>query len=400
MSKRKAGGGRLPDVVPDAMEDPLPDLPDDIIEDIFARLPSRSVHRCRCLSRAWAVALATDDFTDLHHRLANRHGGPRILFVQNSRSPAGHPKVQAWSPANPGGTTLTEIPLNPAPRVVTHQCRGLVILQAAGAHHVLNPCTGRVAALPESRMVGCRVGLGYDARTRKHKAVRIGYLPEYLGYGVYEINSGPMVWRPAKGCAPGKPDVRMSEIDVSVFAQGRVHWLAMRSNETFIFSFSLEDETVGIVPSPPLDMYRNFYYQNKYSLTEHGGRLCLFHTEITDNIWLHATWPLRHDVWLLREHDTGVWDLHCRIDLDMVPRSVVTSMHYADWVFPFAMADNGCRIIFIQPRFMSFGGPSFQLCVYNPVTGDMENLLNTMPDSTRKASYPPVTVDSDFQLYS
>ncbi|KAI4970083.1 hypothetical protein ZWY2020_000997 [Hordeum vulgare] len=52
---------------------PRPVLPDDIIQvEIFARLPAKSAFRCRCLSRAWAAALPSDDFTDRHQSI---HGG-------------------------------------------------------------------------------------------------------------------------------------------------------------------------------------------------------------------------------------------------------------------------------------------------------------------------------------
>ncbi|XP_073360583.1 putative F-box protein At1g33530 [Aegilops tauschii subsp. strangulata] len=127
-----------------------PILSDHVIEDILARLPAKFVHRCRCLSRALAGTLASDDFADLHLRLANRHGGPRVLLLQesSSRDNNGRPKIQAWSPAHLDSTTLMEVPrartrelcpykvtrcispTNFVPRLLTQQCHGLVIIDA------------------------------------------------------------------------------------------------------------------------------------------------------------------------------------------------------------------------------------------------------------------------------
>nr|XP_020147647.1 putative F-box/kelch-repeat protein At1g12870 [Aegilops tauschii subsp. strangulata] len=179
--------------------EPCPVLPDHLIEDILARLPAKSAHRCRSLSRAWAAALSSEGFADRHFRLANRRSCPKIIFLQLQGSPYHGPEMQVWSPEHPGGATLMDIPRDLAPdhfsrhhdpRLVTQPCRGLVILQATTGSeicYVCNPSTGQMAALPEGRPTGSRVhmesnyhryaslGLGYDSCTRKHKVVRLYY---------------------------------------------------------------------------------------------------------------------------------------------------------------------------------------------------------------------------------
>lgn len=207
-----------------------PILPDHVIEDIFARLPAKFVHRYRCLSCAWAATLASDDFADLHLRLANRHGGPRVLLLQESSScNNGRPKIQAWSPAHPDSTTLMEVPraltrepcpckvtcgispTNLVPRLLTQQCRGLFIIDAVSAEtrYVFNPSTGQMVALPEARYMTYSssslyyetLGLGYDTHTKKYKVVHIYYRgSNNTGCEVYVINSTGL-WRPAKGSA-------------------------------------------------------------------------------------------------------------------------------------------------------------------------------------------------------
>ncbi|XBI03387.1 hypothetical protein VPH35_131809 [Triticum aestivum] len=360
--------------------DPCPVLPDDLIEGIFARLPAKAVHRCRCLSRVWAATLASNSFADLHLGLANRHGGPRILFLHDSGSLARRLKLQVWSPDNPDCTTLMEghVKDKLILRLVTQQCRGLVVLKTASTHYMLNPSTGRMAALPENQAKGglgiTRLGLGYHTRTRTHKVVRVYYLPISAGCEVYEINSSPALWRPGKGCAQKKPLGWVNkEHDVSVFTQGHIYWLAERklvtsSKKVFVFSFNIDNETFGTVSLPPLCTERNC--QDQYDLTEFGGRLCLFHTEVVCNV------PHRgHNVWLLRDHDTGVWDLHCQIDLSMLSPNNANFMRYGYWIDLLSVVDNGRRIIIRSCR-EYFQKSSFELCGDAPVIGDTKNLLN------------------------
>ncbi|XP_073360582.1 uncharacterized protein [Aegilops tauschii subsp. strangulata] len=334
-----------------------------------------------------AATLASRDFADLHLGLANRHGGPSVLFLQ--RSPGGRLKMQTWSPDNPIQTTLTEaFPCHSVqrrvgkldPRLVTQQCRGLVILVEERTLYALNPSTCRIAALPESRAPRgpniAGIGLGYGTRTRTHKVMRIYYLPWSAGCEVYEINSIPARWRLAKGCVRenlhGRPN---NTHDMSVFTQGHVYWLAKRKpvslpEEMYIFSFNLNDEMFDTLSLPPLNNKK--YYQDQHYLTELGGRLCLFHadTEAVNN-----ELPRRYDIWLLHGHDTKAWDLHCRIDLFELPPIIPKFMRFEQWVGLLAVTDNG-RYISIQPCIAASQEPSFELCAYAPVTGRTESLLN------------------------
>ncbi|KAM0913412.1 hypothetical protein ACQ4PT_012190 [Festuca glaucescens] len=399
------------------MADQSPVLPDHVLEDIFARLPAKSVLRCRCLSHAWAATLSSQGFVDRHLRLANRHGGPRILFLQDSFSHETLPKVHGWSPDHPGGTTLMEVPRalrrshrcpqsldasafsrhwrstdqdSLVPRLVAQHCRGLVILEATGAgtHFVFNPSTGQMAALPEGRSTGCRhatdayheyasLGIGYDMPIKKHKVVRIWYrgsnsdeLPASVGCEVYVVNSTGL-WRPTNG---GAPAGWVNQNETSVFAQGHVHWLGKRrldspSEEMFIISFSLGEETFGTIQLPPdMESHCTHHY-----LTELGGRLCLFSTEFDK---VNTLKPHRHYVWLLRIHETSTWDLHCRIEVDTLPRKIVGPMHVGEVMSPLCFMDNGRRIVLVQPRNRLACAPSFKLHAYAPATGDPENLMD------------------------
>ncbi|KAI4978458.1 hypothetical protein ZWY2020_015211 [Hordeum vulgare] len=47
-------------------------LPDLVLEEIFVRLPPNDFHRCRCVSRAWAATLSSDDVIDRHLSLRGK----------------------------------------------------------------------------------------------------------------------------------------------------------------------------------------------------------------------------------------------------------------------------------------------------------------------------------------
>ncbi|EEC69690.1 hypothetical protein OsI_39146 [Oryza sativa Indica Group] len=166
---------------PESSAAPARHIPDELVEDIFARMPARSVLRCRCLSRAWAAALSTDAFVDHHLLLANRRGGPKLCIPPRSASAD---TINAWSPEAETTTPLMAVPHGTRNgRIIPYgrPCRGLLLLHAifARLYFVCNPSAGEVAALPDGRMAGdprpgedyASVGLGYDARTRTHKAV-------------------------------------------------------------------------------------------------------------------------------------------------------------------------------------------------------------------------------------
>uniref|UniRef100_A0A0D3C3N1 F-box domain-containing protein n=1 Tax=Brassica oleracea var. oleracea TaxID=109376 RepID=A0A0D3C3N1_BRAOL len=54
-------------------------LPDDLILEIFSRLPSKSIARCRCLSKLWASTLRGQGFTELF--LTRSRARPQLLFA-------------------------------------------------------------------------------------------------------------------------------------------------------------------------------------------------------------------------------------------------------------------------------------------------------------------------------
>ncbi|KAI4970089.1 hypothetical protein ZWY2020_001003 [Hordeum vulgare] len=381
-----------------------PVLPDEIMEDeILARLPAKSVFACRCVSRAWAAALSSDDFADRYNAI---HGGrPKILRVQDSsdgdrdrdRDDEKVVTVAVTGDCFPRFVTVfweeTPVDRPTHPCVATTQCRGLVILEhvPTGIHFLCNPSTGQNRALPEGRTTGCRrpgdhvqryasLGLGYDARARRHKVVRVYYRggddegrPASFGCEVYVVNDSTESWRPIAA----RPAGWVKQAKPSVFAQGHVYWLAYRNLGyrqeeigMIIVRFSVCEETFATVPPPP--GIQDELLHEWRCLTELAGRLCLF------SGGNRAGYENQYDVWLLHEHGQGTvwdWDLHCRIEagtaspeVNRVMRGNYDSYGQID-IIPLALTDNGRRILLTGSAWPD------DIWAYTPSTGEIETVI-------------------------
>uniref|UniRef100_A0A0Q3QLI0 F-box domain-containing protein n=1 Tax=Setaria italica TaxID=4555 RepID=A0A0Q3QLI0_SETIT len=71
-----------------------PALPTEVLTEIFARLPSKSVGRFRCVSHAWCDTLTSPYFVELHYRRANQLVHPRLLLTPVGASYDSH--LYSW----------------------------------------------------------------------------------------------------------------------------------------------------------------------------------------------------------------------------------------------------------------------------------------------------------------
>jgi F-box interacting protein len=349
-------------------------------------MPAKSAKRCCCLSRAWAAALSSRSFVDRHLLLANRRGAPPRLFILPGDADTA---MHAWSPGRPLAVARRDDRLRGAVPVTTH-CRGLVVLKSTSLvdidlrnytscnpdYYVCNPSTGQMTVLPRGKPAfglfphnNDVLGIGYDAAIQTHKVVRLycrGALPPACE--VYVLNNSTRGhWRPPAGAAdkalpPGF--ARSLCTDQSVCAQGHLYWPAQPhrkfNSERIIISFSVSDEVFEVLPPPPMDMY-------PCRLTELDGCLCLFNN--TDK------YKDSYDIWVLRDHQTGSWNLHCRIALDAPPLADTQLMR--SWgVIPLGSVDDGGRILLRTDPHQVKKSEAHQLVLYRPAAnGEVEDLL-------------------------
>ncbi|KAF7076909.1 hypothetical protein CFC21_081510 [Triticum aestivum] len=212
------------------------------------------------------------------------------------------------------------------------------------------------------------MGIGYDTRIHKHKVVRLyssGDLPPACE--VYVLNSTGQ-WRPPAGAADRTLPLGYATNfcrHQSIFAQGHLHWVAQPdrkfNSERIIMSFSINDEEFGILPLPPVKMY-------PCVIRELDGRLCVFKNS--------DEFKRSYDIWVLRDHQAGAWDLHCRIDLDTPPLADTQLMRSRSVIPLGTVHDGRCLLLRPDPDLIeSESLESHKLFMYRPVTGDVEDLL-------------------------
>lgn len=271
---------------------------------------------------------------------------------------------------------------------VTSQCRGLVVLESESQEisYLCNPSTGQITALPP-RLVSsdkpalgfnrASTGLGYDPSIRRHKVVRLYhrrgglppvcevYVPDTTGY-----------WRPPANGAGSPCSASNFSTERSVFAQGHVYWAAwpyeQLKGRRLIMSFSIVNEVFGVVPSPPgMDTYDMVGCK----MTELGGAS------------LRLPWQSRcprpllrrkfFDVWVLRDHGMGAWDLHCRID-PATALPALTQLVNIWKVTVLDTIDDGSRLLLRRRPFCCNAKENLEahrLVAYRPATGETEDLL-------------------------
>ncbi|KAM0919545.1 hypothetical protein ACQ4PT_008107 [Festuca glaucescens] len=193
-------------------------------------------------------------------------------------------------------------------------CHGLTLLYdaLAKAYYICNAATRAVTRLPHSAAVASHrisTGLGFDARTREHKVVRL-------------INGAHR--------SREQDTIRFEQRLAPVFANGFLHWLIQpyllfKRPRGAIVYFSVMEETFRCVQSPPFpssDFGQNpplappgfdlpFAPQAPPAghLVEIDNQLCLVR-DLRSNP--HGS---TLEIWRLLEYSSGDWSLDHRIDL-------------------------------------------------------------------------------------
>ncbi|KAJ1265050.1 hypothetical protein BS78_08G048600 [Paspalum vaginatum] len=196
-------------------------LPDELVVDILARLPAKSICRCKCVCRAWR-ALISDPAN--RSRLAQTLSGIFFSRPDGSCPPWGFAGLPA--PPPPGvDTALSFLPVTCGEMELLDPCNGLLLLRCKSArglpapppfNTVCNPATGEWVALPPpSRTPGrseyfaefdeilntCVAALGFDPAVSSHfhvfQLVQELYYYDFIFWAVeiYSSETGRWVFR-------------------------------------------------------------------------------------------------------------------------------------------------------------------------------------------------------------
>ncbi|CAL4968232.1 unnamed protein product [Urochloa decumbens] len=314
-------------------------LPDELMTEVLLRLPIKSILRCRAVCRAWAATLSSYEFCSLHmahgdaaHAASARR--PKLLLVAPATAACDATAVCSCSPQPQcpgGGANLTTVTFTlddlrgDFVGGVAAQCRGLALLHdaVAPAYYVVNAATRAVTRLPPCQdVLFSSAGLGFDARAREYKVMRLLRNPKDpdVSCQVYTLGGkhGDR-WRPAAGRIPSSFSgtahraVRVAAMRnlPPVLAHGSLHWLIDGSCPSIdlaasIITYSVTEETFGWVQSPPCGTVGAH-------LVELDGCLCMVR-------------DLRHgsspdcssaiEIWKLQDYATGdYWSLDTHINL-------------------------------------------------------------------------------------
>lgn len=239
-------------------------ISDDMILEVLLRLPVKSILRFRAVCRRWA----SKDFCSLHMTHPKVVSPPSKLLVV---SPATRLDSTGMYSCSPSGSRVNLLftfdgacrnsmeVVNPSP------CNGLTLLYdaAARAYYVCNAATRAVTRLPPCPDPAhiSTAGLGFDARTREYKVVRLinGDCSD-KDLNRCEVYTPGAGWRPAAGgvsfslfqfASSAVTNSHMNKV-TPVFANGFLHWLInpyhiTRRPRAAIISFSVTEETFGCV---------------------------------------------------------------------------------------------------------------------------------------------------------
>uniref|UniRef100_A0ACD5T7K1 Uncharacterized protein n=1 Tax=Avena sativa TaxID=4498 RepID=A0ACD5T7K1_AVESA len=311
-------------------------LPHDMMLEVLLRLPVKSILRFRAVCRSWDALFSSKHFCSLHMATYKVPPPAPKLLVVSPASKLGSSEVYSYSSSGHRDDLLFTVDSachDSVEVVMPSPCCGLTLLfdVVARAYYVCNAATRALIRLPPYRDPGhvSTAGLGFDARTREYKVVRLingySYETEMLRCDVY--TPGADRWRPATGRVPFRwSKFAYSAVDHAVmnkippvFANGFLHWLInpsllIRRPRAAIITFSVTDETFGCVRSPPFwgpeENLRPWSESEGEHLVVMDDQVCIVRNlrdRIPDGKAL--------EIWGLLDYGSGDWSLNHRIDL-------------------------------------------------------------------------------------
>ncbi|XP_060201553.1 F-box/kelch-repeat protein At3g23880-like isoform X2 [Lycium barbarum] len=279
---------------------------EDIMMEILSRLPVRSLLRFKCVSKFWEALIADPYFKMKHHIHAkNDQNSPKNFICQTwlvkDRGLEFH--CSSLSPIQMvEDEQKVDCPSNCIPMKCKPYCGydGLILLVSLydrpNLHLLLwNPSTRESIELPhpESPLIDCVWGLGYDATSDDYKVVAINLKAYGHRVEILSLKSGS--WRRIGSyptgvhCVSGFKDCGM---DYLPFVHGAFHWLG-RSPHYTIVSFNISNEVYGEIPL--LERLRNM--SNKliidHGVSVLGGMLCLYSTYIHHHMRTFELWVMK-----------------------------------------------------------------------------------------------------------
>jgi len=299
------------------------DLPDDAVVEILSRVPVRSIHRFKCVSKRWRDLIADP----LHRKrlpqtlegfFCSDGGGFGWRFISLPGRSA--------PPVDPSFSFLTKLPGIENIKLLG-SCNGLLLFEhgrkpdTAPAYAVCNPTTGEWVAVPSA---GCRSPDPLEERTELifYPAVSphfhlVHICHEHVKIEVRAYSSETRVWRDMVSQKSGWQDggwkqwvnggAMLRSTFRGAFVNGMLHLITFRSEypwENQIVAVDIKGKTSRIIPWPDTSSCPLFVGQSQGRL-HCVGRLDEWERKCLK--WAGLS------IWVLEDYDTGGWVLKHRV---------------------------------------------------------------------------------------
>ncbi|KAF6991787.1 hypothetical protein CFC21_008835 [Triticum aestivum] len=396
-------------------------LPDDMMLEVLLRLPVKSILRFQAVCRSWAAVFSSKDFCSLHMATSKVPPQAPKLLVVSPTAELDSTSVCSYSPSSSSPSsrdallfTVDSARRNSVEVVMPSPCCGLTLLfdAVAPAYYVCNASTREVTRLPPHSLpkYDSSAGLGFDARTREYKVVRLinglSDDKETIRCDVY--TPGADRWRPAAGGVPFKwsqfANSAVAHAMVNkippVFANGFLHWLInpsfiIRRPRAAIISFSVAEETFGCVRSPPFwgptEHLRSWAQSEREHLVVMDDHLCIvrdLRNRTPDGSTL--------EIWGLLDYGSGDWSLKHRIDFLGQARSELAEPKVVRVIGSVGNGTLGKKIVIATSERWAHEKFQKKVYTYDPRCQVLEAILSVIETHTRLTRLIP---GSRFSLF-
>lgn len=303
-------------------------FPDDVIFQILARLPIKSLFRCKSVCRFWCRLPSNKYFIQLYNELSSKNPMLLIEIMKSMYIKSSFICVDSMS-------YFSEFSLDfLGDRVkVRASCNGLLCCSSIpnrGVYYVCNPITRDFKLLPRTRERPVSryhpddevslVGLAVDPHTQKYNVVLAGF---YRPFGRRPLdcfvcvvfNSETNSWkRFISSWSDWSDEFTHMNRNQVVYAKGSLHWLTHSCSYILVLDLYLEAWRKIPLPSNFVGGYRNRIY-----LLELEGSVSVI--QLSDN------WML---IWMLKDYLREEWVMADKVSLRCIGA-------FATGAFPISM---------------------------------------------------------------
>ncbi|XP_010513136.1 PREDICTED: putative F-box protein At2g19630 [Camelina sativa] len=291
-------------------------IPVDLIFEILLKLPTKSIARCRCVSKLWSSILVRPDFTELF--LTRSTTPPQVLFSSpNNRELFFFTAPQVQNPDQNSSLVSRPYHTKPpfdccSPRICV-PVGGLVCLiykrNLEGGNEIVpmicKPSTGR-QALPLPALKTTRVQVKsffvYDPIGKLFKVLLSMILPCHGNEGnckecqILTLGTQTLSWRKIDCCIPHRPIYRGICIDGCLYYQALVD--DHRSGVSTIVCFDVRSETFRFVK-------KDIAMSSESTLVNYEGRLGALQSDRGNKRVNSQTRSL--ELWVLVDAEKNEW---------------------------------------------------------------------------------------------